>query len=101
MDKRVSVQNRSESFYNDYGKVGGDYETVKTIWANCAFTRGTKAMREGRLEAYEVYMVRCDYHAELARDSRLVFDGKTYQITSLNADKCVNETQIICQEMLK
>lgn len=101
LDKRVEILNRGEARFNDFGKTGANYEPVKTVWAGCTWTKGVKAMREGALDAYDTCMVRCDWHEELTRQSRLRWDGKTYQIVSLNGDKGLNEMQVTCQEIVK
>lgn len=101
LNRRVTVLERQEAIFGDYGRKGGDFVPVTTIWANCTFTKGVKAMREGALDAYDVYMVRCDCHKKLTRDCRLSFGNRIYQITSFNEDREQNEVQMICQEMIK
>lgn len=99
LNKRVTILNRQEATVGEYGRKGGDFVPAKTIWANCTYTKGVKAMREGALDAYDTYMVRCDYHPQLERDSRLSWDNRIYQIVQFQRDKEQNEMQIICQEM--
>lgn len=99
LDKRVTVLNRSEAVTSAFGRKGGDFLPVKTIWANCTYSKGVKAMREGALDAYDTYMVRCDCHALLGRDSRLSWDNRIYQIIQYNEAREVNEVQIVCQEL--
>lgn len=101
LNKRVTVLNRGEVAFSPYGRKAGEYIPVKTIWGNCTYNKGQKAMREGALDAYDVYMVRCDYHAAINRDSRLSWDNRIYQILQLNADRDQNEMQLICQEIIK
>lgn len=101
LDKRVTILSREASIETDFGRKGGSYIPVQTVWANCKYTKGIKAMREGALDAYETYMVRMDYHANLTRECRLSWDNKIYQIVSLNEDKAANEMQVICTELIQ
>lgn len=101
LSRRVTVLSRSESQQTAFGLTGGGYVPVKTIWANIKYTKGVKAMREGALDAYESFMIRCDYHEAITRDCRLSFGDRIYNIDNLNADKESNEMQIICTELIK
>lgn len=100
MNTRVTILSRSESQMTAFGRTGGDYAPVQTIWANTTYSKGVKAMREGAMDAYDTYMVRCDWHDKLTRDCRLSFDNRIYNIDNLKADKRANEMQIICTEII-
>lgn len=99
MQDRVTILQRQESHLDDFGRVGGDYIPVQTIWANVSFTKGKRALNVGAIEAYDTCMVRCDYHPRLTRECRLSFRNGTYQIESFNADERANEVQITCVEV--
>ena len=99
LNKRVTILSREESKQNEFGRVGGMYIPVQTVWANCTYTKGVKAMREGALDAYETYMVRMMWHEKMKRECRLSWDNRIYQIESLKGDKEANEMQIVCTEI--
>ena len=96
---RVQVWNRLPSIDGDFGRVSGNYTSVGTIWASVTWKKGKKAMDEGALEAYDYVMVRCRYNQTLTRESRLVFEGTTYQIESFHADRQANIIQITAVEL--
>lgn len=100
LNKRVTILSRTSTEQTDYGRKGGMFVPVLTIWANCTYTKGVKAMAEGAMDAYETYMVRCDWHERLQRECRLSWDNRIYQITSCNSDKERNEMQIVCTEIV-
>lgn len=101
LNRRISVMNRTASTDGQFGRTGGEYQHDVTIWANVSFTRGQKAMREGAIDAYDYFMIRCDCHSELREDSHLHFDGHEYQIESFHADPSVNECQLTCVRLQK
>lgn len=101
LNKRIQVLNRTASQDGAFGRTGGQFEPTQTIWANVAFSKGVKAMREGALDAYDTLMIRCDCHPSLKRESRLQYDGRTFQIESFNEDREQNEVQITCTEIQK
>lgn len=99
LNKRVTILNRTEAVQGEFGRKGGEFQPVKTIWANCTYSKGVKAMREGALDAYDTYMVRCDCHQQLGRDSRLSWGNRIYQIIQYNENEEENEVQMIVQEL--
>lgn len=99
MNKRVTILARSEGKNSQFGREGGKFVPVKTIWAAVDWTKGKKAMQEGAIDAYDTYMVRCRFHRCLTRECRLEFDNRIFQIESFNADRQSDETQIICTEL--
>lgn len=101
LNKRVTVLNRTASQDGAFGRTGGTFVPVQTIWANVAFSKGVKAMREGALDAYDTLMIRCDCHKLLKRESRLSWDNRIFQIESFNEDRDQNEVQITCTEIQK
>jgi head-tail adaptor len=72
-----------------------------TVWANVAFSKGVKALREGTLDAYDTVIVRMRFNDIINRDSLLVHDGRTYQIQSFHRDMRENIVQITAVEMVQ
>lgn len=101
LNKRISILNRTAAVETAYGRRGGGYITEKDIWANVSFTKGKKALTAGSIDVYDYYMIRCDYHEVLTEDSRLFFDGNTYQIENFYADKQTNECQMLVVRVQK
>lgn len=97
-DKVIDVLRRSEEVDSEVGRVGGQYQLAYQMYAWVTFNKGVKSMRQGALEAYDDVMVRMDY-CDIDRDCRVVIDGKTYQIMSLNKDYRRNETQALVKEL--
>lgn len=77
-----------------------DYVAVKTVWASFRWNRGTKSLREGALDAYDTVIFQMLWTDKIDRDSRLVCNGKTYQIQSLNGDKRSNQIQVTATEII-
>lgn len=99
LNKKVEILNKVAPEAAGFGDTTR-YECVACVWADITWSKGTKALREGALDAYDVVMVRMRWNKIVTRDSRLRHEGKTYQITSLNADRRENQVQIIAQEII-
>ena len=101
MNKRATILTRATPTEGKFGRnsAGVTYTEGSTIWCAIDWTRGTKAMREGALDAYDTYMLRCRYTAELTRESRIRYDGHTYQIDSFHADPMANTIQVTMTEL--
>lgn len=99
MDARVKVLARGVTTDGEFGRNGGEFREVATIWANVTFVKGVQALREGAYDAYDTKMVRCRFHDYLTRECRLQIDGVTYKIDSLNADKRANTMQLVVTEL--
>lgn len=97
LDKRVSILEPVQA--TEFGETA-QYKCVATVWANVAWNRGLKSLREGALDAYDVVMVRMRYNDYVTRHCRLECEGRTYQIMQLNGDKRENKIQIIAQELV-
>lgn len=97
LNKRVEILNKVTA--EEFGSTT-KYEPVACVWADVTWSKGTKSLREGALDAYDVVLVRMRWNTIVTRDSRLRHDGKTYQILSLNADRRENQVQITAQEII-
>ena len=100
MNRRVAIMTRSTSDTGSFGRnsAGQSYAYAATVWAAVDFNRGTKAMREGAYDGYDRVMFRMRLNPTVDRSSMLVWDGRTYQIESFNADKYQNTIQITAVE---
>ena len=79
---RITVLNRTEA---KAGKFGLDSAAVGwyiagTIWADVTWAKGKASMQAGALDAYAVIIVRMNWNRFTNERSRIVFEGKTYQI---------------------
>ena len=94
--ERVTIKNKvADAAFGDTT----DYAVVATVWASATFQKGMRALREGALDAYDTMMFRMRYNDFVNRDSRLVYDGAEYQITSIHRDMHENILQIIANEI--
>ncbi len=99
MNKRVQVLARGETTNGGFGRNGGTFIVIASIWANVTFVKGVNALREGAYDAYDTKMVRCRWHDYLTRECRLRIDGTDYKIDSFNADRKANIMQIVVTEL--
>lgn len=101
---RITIQNRSTATAGTYGIDSGgvSWTDTCTVWADVAWTKGVRAMREGALDAYGVIMIRMDWTDAVTMRSRIVYDGAVYQILpeTFHADKQGNTVQCHAQVVL-
>lgn len=99
--KRVTVLNRLPNITTGYGVTTSYYTPVATIWAGVDWTRGIRAMREGALDAYDTFMIRCGYHSFLTRESRLMLDdGRVLQLDSFHSERRSDTVQATATELI-
>ena len=99
-NKRVAIMNRSIEGGGDFGRnsAGRPYKYETTVWASVRFSKGVKSLREGALDAYDTLLIGMLYTPKVSRESMLVYDNRTFTITSFNRDYQTNEIQITAVE---
>lgn len=93
LNDRITILNRKDVVTEHGAKKGTNYEPDGApIWANVSWLKGKKAMMEASLDALNSYLVRTAYHERLDEHSRIMWNGKTYQIDPPKKDKRENES---------
>ena len=100
LKKRVTILNRTAVDSSTQWGATTTYEEVCDVWASVDWSRGTRALREGALDAYDTVLIRMRWNNIINRESRLRCDGVTYQIQSFHADKQDNTIQLTAQEII-
>ena len=95
---RVTILNKVQPSERQFGEKTG-YRRDGSLWSSYEFSKGTRALREGALDAYDTVMFRCRYIKQLDHWCLLKFKGKWYQITSFNDDYQDNQIQITATEL--
>ena len=95
---RVTIMNKVVA--TQFGETTG-WEEAGCAWAAVDFQRGMKRLAEGALDGTDYVVIRMRWNGIVKRDSQLVCDGITYQITEFHADKYDNIIQIKAQEIVK
>ena len=77
------------------------YRRAGKVFSSYKFNKGTKALREGALDAYNTVLFQLNFSSNISitRDSLIEFRGKIYQIQSLNDDYQANKIVITATEM--
>ena len=101
---RVTIQNRREAQQGKFGldSMGIGFETVGTVWAAVDFAKGKGAMNAGALDVYGVVMVRMRWNNIVNERSRILYEGKTYQIIgeTFHANRQENTIQFHAQQII-
>ena len=95
---RVTILNKQVA--SGFGETTS-YQPAATVWADITWSKGSKALREGALDAYDTVMIRMRWNDVVTRDSRLQHGGVTYQIQSFYPDHQENTIQITATEIVK
>ena len=100
LNKRIQIYQRAEEQGSTFGKSGQPkYQLLGDFWANETFSKGVKALHEGALDAYDTVMFRLRYTPCIDRWCLIWYNGRFYQIQSLNEDAQANQIQITAVEM--
>ena len=105
MKHRVTILNRTAAQDGRFGldSAGIEFTPTKTVWAEVTWAKGKAAMNAGALDVYGVVMVRMRYTPVVSERSRILYDGKTYQIIgeTFHADRQANTIQFHAQQIVK
>ena len=100
LNKRIRIAKRAEEQGRSFGKSGQpQYTWLGWFWAAESFSKGVKALQEGALDAYDTVMFRLRYTPCIDRWCLIWYNGRFYQIQSLNEDAQQNQIQITAIEM--
>ena len=99
---RITILNKVQPSGRAFGEKTG-YRREGSLNSSYEFNKGTRALREGALDAYDSVMFRLNFSGNVAkkitRESLIEMSGKIYQIQSLNADYHDNKIIIRATEM--
>ena len=101
---RVTILNRKEAQQGKFGldSAGIEFEPAGTVWASVDWAKGKSAMNAGALDVYGVVMIRMRYNTIVNERSRILYDGKTYQIIgeTFHVDRQENTIQFHAQQII-
>jgi uncharacterized GH25 family protein len=99
---RITILNKVAPTEKAFGEKTG-YKRDGSLNSSYEFNKGTKALREGSMDAYDTVIFRLNFSGNAAktitRESLIEMNGKIYQIQSLNADHQENKIIIRATEM--
>ena len=99
---RITILNKVAPAEKAFGEKTG-YKRDGSLSSSYEFNKGTRALREGALDAYDSVIFRLNFSGNVAkkitRESLIEMHGKIYQIQSLNADYHENKIIIRATEM--
>lgn len=98
LNQRITIHRPATHRDGAYGRVMVPGETIER-WAAVDWSRGTKSLREGALDAYDTIMVRLRFDSAITRDCKIEHDGTMYRIDSFHADKCAGTIQLTATEL--
>ena len=96
----MTILNKVQPQERQFGDKTG-YRRDGSLWSTYKFNKGTRALREGALDAYDTVVFQMNFSANvtITRDSLIECDGKIYQVQSLNSDRRENKIVITATEM--
>ena len=99
---RITILNKVQPTEKAFGEKTG-YKREGSLNSSYEFNKGTRALREGALDAYDSVIFRLNFSGNVAkkitRESLIEMHGKIYQIQSLNEDYHDNKSIIRATEM--
>lgn len=99
---RVTILNKVLPAEKVFGEKTG-YQRIGSLWSSYEFIKGTKALREGALDAYDYVLFRMNFSGNAAkvvtRESIIEMSGTYYQIQSSNKDEIENKIIVKATEI--
>lgn len=104
LNKRILVQNRKAAEKSKFGidSNGPEYEDTVCLHANVGWKKGLGGLHEGALDVYGVVEVRVRWTNQVNERSRIVYEGRTYQIIpeTFHPDRQDNTIQFLAQVII-
>jgi head-tail adaptor len=104
LNKRILVQNRKAAVQSKFGidSNGPEYEDTVCLYANVGWKKGLGGLHEGALDVYGVVEVRMRWTNQVNDRSRIVYEGRTYQIIpeTFHSDRQDNTIQFLAQVII-
>lgn len=104
LNKRILVQNRKAAVQSKFGidSNGPEYEDTVCLHANVGWKKGLGGLHEGALDVYGVVEVRMRWTNQVNERSRIVYEGRTYQIIpeTFHSDRQDNTIQFLAQVII-
>lgn len=101
---RVTILNRREAQQGKFGldSAGIEFEPAGSVWASVDWARGKAAMNAGALDVYGVVIIRMRWNTIVNERSRILYQGRTYQIIgeTFHADRQGNTIQFQAQQVV-
>jgi len=101
---RVTILNRREAQQGKFGldSAGVEFEPAVTVWASVDWAKGKGAMNAGALDVYGVVMIRMRWNTIVSERSRILYEGKTYQIIgeTFHSNRQENTIQFHAQQII-
>ena len=101
---RVTILNRKEAQQGKFGldSAGVEFEPAGTVWASVDWAKGKGAMNAGALDVYGVVMIRMRWNTIVSERSRILYEGKTYQIIgeTFHSNRQENTIQFHAQQVI-
>ncbi len=96
----MTILNKVQPSERQFGEKTG-YRREGALWSSYKFNKGTKALREGALDAYNTVVFQMNFSAnvKITRESLIECQGKIFQIQSLNDDQRENKIVVTATEM--
>ena len=84
-----------------YGAQSVRYAYVRDVWADVKFKKGNRALDHGEVWLPTTIVITTRLHSDINERVRLRWDGKVYQIDSLNRDRINGSLTITATEVDK
>ena len=101
---RITIQNRKAATMGKFGldTSGPEFEDTCCIHASVDWQKGKAGIHEGALDSYGVVLVRTRWTNQVNERSRMVYEGRTYQIIpeTFHADRQENTVQFMAQVII-
>ena len=104
LKKRITIQNRKAAVQSKYGidSNGPEYEDTVCLWASVTWQKGMSGLQQGALDVYGIIEVRMRWTNQVNERSRIVYEGKTYQILpeTFHPDRQENTIQFLAKVII-
>lgn len=85
MDRRITLQEVTET-QSSTGFASESWADVVTVWAQVTYKSGREYFQADKTNAQVVKLFRIRYRSDLTNKMRIVYEGRNYDILTIDSD---------------
>lgn len=83
LNRRITFLTAKET-QNTINQTTQEWKEYKSVWATVKALRGSERYEAMKVQAQQIYKITTRYHDGITPDMRILFNGKIFEITSVN-----------------
>lgn len=96
---RLTLQSRGDST-DSFGEPVASWPTLATVWGRVEALTGRERVEADGREATVSHRIRLRYRSDLNATKRVVYDGRTFEVTAVLVDEVNSALELLATEQV-